>query len=77
MVENPFKVNKPEIKYHVINSALAGVLVFLGSLVNGFSWAGAGAGLIAGLVVCATKFKEYWATQEGEYKRTLGLFSFI
>ena len=75
--KNTFTENLDEIKYHLINSFLAGALVFLGSLTAGFSWTGVGIGFIAGLVVCLTKFKEYWATQEGEYKRTLSLFSFI
>lgn len=67
------KNQKSEIKYHVVNSLLAGGLVFLGSLTNGFSWVGVGIGAIAAMVVCLTKFKEYWATQEGEYT----YFSFI
>ena len=68
------KSQKKEITYNLINSALAGMLVFLGSLVNGFSWAGVGVGFLSGLVVCVTKFKAYWATQENEYKF---MFNFI
>lgn len=68
------KLNKNEIMYNLINSGLAGGLVFLGSLTNGFSIEGLCVGIVAGLVVMVTKFKEYWITQEGEY--TTKLFSF-
>ena len=78
---NSFKLNKDEIIYNLINSALAGGLVILGSLTSGFSWNGVCAGVVAGLVVAVAKFKNYWKTQEGEYKterrKTLGLFVFV
>lgn len=64
----PFEDNKNEIIYHIINSLLAGGLVFLGSLTGGeITWQGAGAAFLAAAVVCITKFKEYWSTQENEY----------
>ena len=79
--ETPFELNKYEIKYNIINSLLAGGLVILGSLTAGFSWNGVCAGVVAGLVVAVAKFKDYWKTQEGEYKterrKTLGLFVFV
>jgi len=59
---------RKEIIYNIINSLLAGALVFMGSLTNGFSWEGLGLAFIAGGVVCITKFKDYWKSQEGEYK---------
>ena len=75
------KFNKDEIIYNLINSALAGGLVILGSLTAGFSWNGVCAGVIAGLVVAIAKFKDYWKTQEGEYKterrKARRLFTFI
>ena len=74
--------NRQEIYYNLINSFLAGGLVFLGSLTAGFSWDGVCMGFIAGGVVAVTKFKDYWTTQEGEYKhkpknKALSLFTFI
>lgn len=72
--KSALKLNKDEIIYNVINSGLAGGLVFLGSLTNGFSFQGLGIGIAAGLIVMVTKFKDYWVTQEGEY--ITKLFSF-
>lgn len=68
---------KKEIIYKIINSLLAGSLVFLGSLTNGeltgksicFSF-------LASTIVIITQFKNYWDSQEGEYSNTK-LFSFI
>jgi len=77
--ETIFKQNSQEIKYHIINSLLAGSLVFFGSLVNGFSFQGVIYGFIASTIIAVNKFKDYWKTQEGEYKRNYRLkyFSFI
>jgi hypothetical protein len=77
------KQNKDEIIYNIINSFIAGALVFLGSVtatnfnftIQGFLISFSVAGVVA-----LTKFKDYWATQEGEYKRaspTKSLFCFI
>lgn len=70
--------NKKEIFYNIVNfiSLLAGLLVFLGSLTSGFSWAGVGVAFISAGIVAITKFKEYWASEADEYKST-ALFSFL
>ena len=65
-----------EIKWNIINSALAGALVLLGSLSTGeltpnsFLLA-----VIAGGTVAITKFKNYWegSNKKGQCK----LFSFL
>jgi len=69
--------NKKEIFYNFINSALAGGLVFLGSLTSGsITWQGVGAGILAGGIVMLTKFKHYWEAERPKYSRT-SLFSFV
>jgi len=74
--KNPFKKNKYEIRYHLINSALAGVLVILGSCIDGdITKESISIAFIASLVVFLTKFKEYWDGQQGEYSRKI--FNFI
>jgi len=68
---------KNEIIWNIVNSLLAGGLVFLGGCSTGqinlntivFS-------LIAAGIVAITKFRDYWKTQEGEYS-TNKLFCFI
>jgi len=68
--------NKKEIIWNIINSLLAGSLVFLGSLTNGFNWKGVCVGLIASGIVAITKFKDYWTKEKSEYHETK-VFSFI
>jgi len=63
-----------DIKFNLLNSALAGALVMLGSLTVGFSWNSVYVSLVAGLVVFVTKFKEYLVSKN---KRVIGLFSFV
>lgn len=68
--------NRKEIFYNLINSLLAGSLVFLGSLTSGkLTWEGISFGLVAAFVVAVTKFKDYWATEKKEY--TQKLFKFL
>ena len=70
--ENTLKKNKNEIIWNLINSGLAGGLVFLGSITSGnITWQGIGAGIIAALIVVATKFRDYWAKEEHEYSAKL------
>jgi hypothetical protein len=71
------KQQTKEIIYNIVNSLLAGGLVFLGSLSNGdFSWSSVLMGIIASSVVAVTQFKDYLKTQEREYCRPK-LFNFI
>ena len=81
-----FECNRDEIYYNIINSLLAGLLVFFGSLVgDGFkpSLQGVGFALITAIIVMITKFKDYWATQEQELCKDkkvnlkVGFFNFI
>ena len=62
------------VKWNLINAALAGGLVFLGSLADGvFSWEGVYVALIAGGIVTVTKFKNYWESSRG----SANLFNFV
>ena len=78
-MKNALKKNKQEIIYNLINSALAGGLVMLGSLTSGnFSLQSCSMAFIAGLIVLFTKFKDYWATQKGEYLTAIAMsMSFV
>jgi hypothetical protein len=68
---------KKEIMWNIVNSVLAGVLVLLGALTTGgISVSSFCAALIAAGIVAVTKFQQYWALEEQEYKN-LKLFSFI
>jgi hypothetical protein len=70
------KQNKKEIFYNIVNSVLAGLLVFLGSLSSGeITMKGISFSIIATLIVIVNKFKEYWDGERGEY--TTKLFNFI
>lgn len=65
-----------EIFWNLINSALAGSLVLLGSFADGeFSLKGLALAFVAGAIVAMTKFKEYWEKEENEYSQKP--FSFI
>jgi len=77
MTNKTFENNKEEIKYNIINSLLAGGLVFLGSLTQGFSFEGLCLSIVAGGTIALTKFKDYWTTQKGEYQNILNYFNFI
>jgi hypothetical protein len=81
-----FECNKDEIYFNIINSLLAGLLVFFGSLVGDQfkpSWQGLGFAFVTAIIVMITKFRDYWATQEKELcedKRAtikMGFFNFI
>ena len=67
--KNPFISNRSEIFYNLINSGIAGTLVFLGSIADGdLTIKGIAAAFIASMIVLFTKFQSYWKTQEKEYK---------
>ncbi len=66
-----FECNQNEIKWNLINNLLAGLLVFFDAFTGaGFHFTLESV-IIAGatsLIVALSKFKDYWATQENEYK---------
>jgi hypothetical protein len=74
-----------EILYNVINSLLAGALVFLGSIAVGeVTWRTIGMAAIATAIIAITKFKVYWDSEGTEWtKKAVGkkgqtaLFSFL
>jgi hypothetical protein len=71
------EAQKKEIIWNLINSLLAGSLVFLGACTSsGLNWKGVGAGILAAAVVAVTKFYDYWKKEETEYCTTK-LFSFV
>jgi len=68
---------KKEIIYNLVNSALAGILVFLGACTNGDITSKAiFTALIASLIVAFTQFKNYWDSEKADYSSTK-LFSII
>ena len=73
---NPFKQNKNEIIYNLINCGIAGGLVFLGSLSSGgITKEGLFFAFVASAIIFITKFSNYWKSQESEY--TKNLFNFV
>jgi hypothetical protein len=70
---------KKEICYHIVNSVLAGGLIFFGTLLNGsLSWKGVAVALLASAIVAITKFKDYWECEKKEYEDGKSrIFSFI
>lgn len=65
---NPFKKNKYEIMYKLINSFLAGALVFLGALTDGgVDEKTIFISLVAACVIAVGQFKDYFSGQEKEY----------
>ena len=66
-----------EILWNVVNSLLAGALVFVGAFSDGsITITGAMIALSASMLVAITQFKRYWETQQDEYcnDKTLGSF---
>jgi hypothetical protein len=64
--------NRKEIIYNLINSLLAGALVFLGTLLDGdLTLKGVLIAVITFLIVAITKFKEYWDGEASEYCKSL------
>ena len=71
--KNKNKIN--EIKWNIVNSALAGCLVLLGGLADGnLSFENFCYALIAGLLVAVTKFRDYWNRSNG---KMFNMFNFI
>lgn len=70
------KNQKNEILWNIVNSLLAGGLVFLGACTAGnIDFEAAITALVAAGIVAITKFQNYWGKEEGEYSTKL--FSFI
>ena len=60
---------KKEIIWNIINSLLAGGLVLLGSFSTGnINSQGFILAFIAASIIAVSRFKEYWAQEEQEYK---------
>jgi hypothetical protein len=71
---------KKEIMWNLINSGLAGVLVLLGALTGGeISLRSICIALLTAVIVAVTQFKNYWQSEEKEYKskRTYGLMKLL
>jgi len=67
--ETIWQNEKKEILWNIINSGLAGILVLLGALTTGeitqrsiFIASG------TALIIAITQFKNYWQSEESEYK---------
>lgn len=68
--------NKKEIFYNIINSLLAGALVFFGALLNGgFDIKAVVIAIITAAITAIVKFKDYWDGEKSEYCK--GLMNFI
>jgi len=58
-----------EIIWNIINSLLAGALVFLGALTTGeITFKSLLAALVASVIIAVIQFKTYWEKEEEEYK---------
>jgi len=74
--KNPFKDNKYEIGWNLINCLIAGALVFVGAFADGsINERGIIATIAATLIAFILKFQSYWTKQENEY--TTKIFNFI
>jgi len=74
------KTQKQEILWNLINSGLAGVLVLLGSLTSGgISLNAFCVALVTALIVAVTQFKNFWQSEEKEYKtiKSYGLMKLL
>jgi len=75
-----FECNKNEIKWNLINSLLAGLLVFFGAFTGAgfhFTFESVIIACATALIVAISKFRDYWATQENEYSTKNMLFNFV
>lgn len=68
-----------EIKWNIVNSALAGALVLLGSMTSGeFTTRGVCVAFLSAILVAVIKFKSYWEKEEDEYKcKPVKVFAFM
>lgn len=64
-----------EARWHVVNSLLAGLLVFVGAFADGsITSQGIIAALSTALIVMITKFRDYWSSLEHPKTK---IFNFI
>jgi len=74
-------MSSKEICWNIVNSLLAGALVFLGGIVgnNGaINTATICAAGLTALIVAVTRFAEYWKTEESEYSdKNNKIFTFL
>ena len=65
------KTQKQEILWNLINSGLAGILVLLGALTTGgIDVKSFCVALVTALIVAISQFKNYWQSEEKEYRVT-------
>lgn len=70
--------NKKEIFYNIVNSILAGALVFVGSIADGnITKEGLMIAVGVSSVVALTKFKNYWSEEKREYCKNNKFLNFI
>lgn len=80
MSEKEKKQRKNTIKYNIINSLIAGGLVFFGMISDGsISWQGIVVAAVAAGAVALKNFQDYWHERGKRYvpKKPTGLFYFI
>lgn len=83
MKERNVKIEKPmsDIKMNIINSLLAGSLVFLGSFSTGdITVEGVCLSLVAALAVAISKFQNFWKKymgKKGNGSLGMSLFNFV
>jgi hypothetical protein len=69
------KKQKSEVVWNIVNSLLAGGLVFLGGLLNGgITKELLCASAVAAGIIVITKFSDYWKEEESEYTKMLAKF---
>jgi hypothetical protein len=69
------KVNRNEIIWNLINSAIAGILVFFGAFTSGtITKAGVMAAVATSVVAFCVQFRTYWIKEEGEYSAKIFKF---
>ena len=67
-----------EILWIIVNSGLAGLLVFFGSITQGqITWEGILAAGLTSAIVALTKFKEFWTGFMKKKKGSTPIFEFI